>query len=502
MVESHQHYVVWVFIEVYAFGTTPEQLLAIDILSFTSFIAGWKTHATNRTIRPNLTMKLYELKAIAKRLNNFTFLSRARRIEDNTLEIMFDKSESYFFNMTRGHSFIYKAPSQRPLQGYNAPFDALLHSLMSGGKLISVDVPNNDRILRFTIAPKSSYKDKTIYLQLEFTGKNTNAILIDDNEVIIEALRHIDAESSFRVIRPGMELLAIPPFERTEELKEITDIDTCLEEKYTQIQAKKLLELKKQKLSVTAKKSKKLEHLLNKLPDQEELEKRAEENKVYGNLILANLYQIKPYDTQLKTYDFEGNEISIKLPKDTKVNRMSDHFFNLSKRAKSKAKNVHIEEENLQSKKDFYDNIYYALEQAKEPYELELLVPKRAKSLRKKEKLREGELFWIEGYKVLVGRNSNENQKLLEIAKANDLWMHIRDVPSSHVIIKTDKQNLPDSVIRAAAKLCVDFSVKNPGDYEVDYTKRKFVKVQEGSNVLYNKYDTLRITKEGVEIRV
>jgi predicted ribosome quality control (RQC) complex YloA/Tae2 family protein len=447
-------------------------------------------------------MKLYELKAIANRLNAFTFISRARRIEDNTIEITFDKSESYFFSMTRGHSFVYKAPSQRPLQDYNAPFDTLLHSLLSGSKLIHVEVPNDDRILRFTIAPKSSYKDKIIYLQLEFTGKNTNAILIDDNEVIIEALRHIDADSSFRVIRPGMELLAIPPFTRTEETKEIVDIDAYLEDTFTQIQAKKLIELKKQKLSVTAKKSQKLAQLLEKLPNKESLAQQAKEYKGYGNLILANLYQIKPYDTKLKTYDFEGNEITIKLPKNIKVNRMSDYFFNLAKRAQSKAKNVHIEQENLQSKKDFYDNIYYALEQAKDPYQLELLVPKRAKSQRKKERLKEGELFWIEDYKVLVGRNSNENQKLLEIAKANDLWMHIRNVPSSHVIIRTDKQNLPDSVLRAAAKLCVDFSVKNPGDYEVDYTKRKFVKVQEGSNVLYNKYDTISVTKEGVEIRV
>jgi len=447
-------------------------------------------------------MKLYELQAIAKRLNSFTFVSRARRIEDNTLEIMFDKSQSFFFNMTRGHSFVYKADSQRPLQGYNAPFDILLHSLLSGSKLISVDVPNNDRFLRFTIAPKSSYKDKITYFQLEFTGKNTNAILIDDNEVIIEALRHIDSESSFRVIRPGMELLSIPPFERTEETKEIADVDAYLEEKHTQIQAKKLLALKKQKLSATAKKAKKLALLLDKLPNERTLKKQATEANNLGNLTLANLYQIKPYDTKLNTFDFDGNEITIKLPKGTKVNRMPDYFFNLAKRAKSKAKNIHIEQENLQSKKDFYDNIYYALEQAKEPYELELLVPKRAKALRKKEKLREGELFWIEDYKVLVGRNSNENQKLLEIAKANDLWMHIRDVPSSHVIIRTDKQNLPDSVIQAAAKLCVDFSVKNPGDYEVDYTKRKFVKVQEGSNVLYNKYDTIRVTKEGVEIRI
>jgi predicted ribosome quality control (RQC) complex YloA/Tae2 family protein len=447
-------------------------------------------------------MKLYELQAIAKRLNAFTFISRARRIEDNTLEIMFDKSQSYFFNMTRGHSFIYKAPSQRPLQSYNAPFDTLLHTLLSGSKLISVEVPEGDRVLRFKLAPKSSYKDKIIYLQLEFTGKNTNAILLDDNEVIIEALRHIDADSSFRVVRPGMELLSIPAFELTEETHPIEDIDAYLEEKFTQIEAKKLLEVKKQKLSTVAKKINKFEQLLDQLPDAERLKKQALENQNFAHIILANLYQIKPYDTKLDTYDFEGKAVSIVLPKDVKVNRMSDYYFNLSKRAKSKAKNVHIEVENLASKKAFYENIYFALEQAHTPYELELLVPKRAKSLRKKEKLREGELFWIEDYKVLVGRNSNENQKLLAIAKANDLWMHIRDLPSSHVIIRTDKQNLPDSVIRAAAKLCVDFSVKNPGDYEVDYTKRKFVKVQEGSNVLYTKFDTIRVTKEGREIRI
>jgi len=460
-------------------------------------------------------IKLYELKAIAKRLNNFTFISRARRIENNTLEIMFDKSESYFFNMVRGHSLVYKAASQRPLQGYNAPFDTLLHSLLSGSKLLHVDVPNDDRILRFTIAPKSSYKDKTIYLQLEFTGKNTNAILLDDNEVTIEALRHIDSDSSFRVVRPGMELLAIPRRvlspDNTKNLNHSngvvraqhpTNIDSILEEKFQYIQNKRLLEIKKQKLSTVAKKVKKFKHLLDKLPNKEKLEQNAKTHNETGNLILANLYQIKPYDTKLKTYDFEGKEVSIPLPKDVKVNRMSDYYFNLSKRAKSKAKNVHIEQDNLSSKKIFYENIYAALEQASTPYKLELLVPKRAKSLRKKEKLREGELFWIEDYKVLVGRNSNENQKLLGIAKSNDIWMHTREIPGSHVIIRTDKQNLPETVIQAAAKLCVDFSTNQPGNYLVDYTKRKFVKIQEGSSVEYDKYQTLSVLKEGVEIRL
>jgi len=458
-------------------------------------------------------MKLYELQAIAKRLNDFTFISRARRVEDNTLELVFDKRESYFFNMTRGHSFIYKAPSQRPLQGYNAPFDTLLHTLLAASRILEVSVPENDRILRIKVAPKSAYKNKVVTLQLEFTGKNTNAILLNENEVIIEALRHIDSESSFRVVRPGMELLPIPPREPKADIPPSStlnaqrstlpkDIDTILEERFRTVQAKRLEEMKKQKLLQVEKKIKKLHTELAKLPNEASLEADAQKNMMLGNLILANLYQIKPYDTKLKTYDFEGNEITIKLPKNIKVNRYSDYFFNLAKRARNKAKNIHIEKENLESKKAFYENIHYAIEQAKEPYELELLVPKRGRSSRKKEKLKEGELFWIEDYKVMVGRNSKENQALLKAAKSNDIWMHTRDIPGSHVIIRTDKQNLPDSVINAAAKLCVDFSVKSPGDYLVDYTKRKFVKIQEGSHVEYDKYQTLSVTKEGVEIRI
>jgi predicted ribosome quality control (RQC) complex YloA/Tae2 family protein len=131
-----------------------------------------------------------------------------------------------------------------------------------------------------------------------------------------------------------------------------------------------------------------------------------------------------------------------------------------------------------------------------------MLVPKRGRAKRKKEKQRIGELYWIEGYKVMVGRNAKENQALLELARANDIWMHVRGIPGSHVIIRTDKQNLPESLLQAAAKLCVDFSTDIPGNYEVDYTKRKFVKSIEGSNVVYDKYKTIHVLKEGVEIRI
>jgi len=447
-------------------------------------------------------VKRYQLKAIAEHLALFKHIKEARRVDDNTIEIIFDKENSYFFDMTRGNSFIYKRASKKPIQSYQAPFDNILHSLVAYSRVISVEVPNSDRIIRFLLAPKSSYKEKLISLQFEFTGKNTNAILIDESESIIEALRHIDIGRSFRVVRPSVKLLPLPPYQaREESVLEIENIDTLLEENWRRYEDNRVKSIKKQKLATIDKKISKLSKILKSLADENSLAEESKKYQNYGNIILANLYQIKPYDRKLKSYDFDGREITINLPKNIKVNRISQHFFNLSKRAKSRAKNIHIERENLSSKLNFYQNIYYSLEQATDVYELELLVPKKSKSKRKRERIKECELFWIDDYKVLVGRNSHENQKLLQLAKGNDIWMHIRDIPSSHVLIRTDKQTLPESVIASASKLCVDFSVKRAGEYEVDYTKRKFVKVQDGSNVLYNKYETIRVRKEGIEIR-
>jgi len=103
-------------------------------------------------------MKFYELKAIAEHLKRFKYITRARRVEDNTIALTFDRGGSYFFHMVRGESLIYKSDSMRPPQSYNAPFDTLLHSLVSASKILNVTLPNEDRVIRFELAPKSNYR--------------------------------------------------------------------------------------------------------------------------------------------------------------------------------------------------------------------------------------------------------------------------------------------------------------------------------------------------------
>jgi predicted ribosome quality control (RQC) complex YloA/Tae2 family protein len=63
------------------------------------------------------------------------------------------------------------------------------------------------------------------------------------------------------------------------------------------------------------------------------------------------------------------------------------------------------------------------------------------------------------------------------------------------VIVNTNKKSLPDTLIEFCAKICVEFSVSQAGDYLVDYTKRSNVKVQSGANVLYVNYKTISIKK-------
>ena len=449
-------------------------------------------------------MKFYQLEAVSNYLQRYRRIKRARRVQNNIIEVDFGDEKSIFFDLTRANSTIFQASSQRPHQEMNAPFDRLLNQLISRSEILKISTLGRDKILQIAVKPKSQYKEKVVTLQLEFTGRYTNAIILDESGIVIEALHHVDSSKSFRVVQPNVKLLPLPPLKRTPkpEESENFDVEEFLDNNY-KIQKKKLLNsLKQQKLSIIKKRRDRVLKELKALPDERELEARAEKYQTYANIILANLHQINPYDETLKSFDFEGREVEIPLPKGVVKNRFSEYYFNKAKRLNSKAKNIHIERDNLEGKLEFFDNIIYSIQNSSDPYEIELLLPKQSRAKRKKERLKFGELYWIEGYKIFVGRNSKENKSLLSVAKANDIWMHVRGIPSSHLIIRTDKQNLSDTLLYLAAKLCVDLSIKQSGDYEVDYTKRKFVKLKDGSNVEYDKYKTIRVVKEGVEIRV
>ena len=103
--------------------------------------------------------------------------------------------------------------------------------------------------------------------------------------------------------------------------------------------------------------------------------------------------------------------------------------------------------------------------------------------------------FYINDYKISLGRNEKGNIWLLKNSKKDDIWLHVKDFPSAHVIIKTQKTNVDDEILNFAAKLCVGFSISGAGRYEVDFTKRNNVKILNGANVNYINFKTIIVNK-------
>lgn len=433
-------------------------------------------------------MKHFLLKQIVEYLlvnaQNIKFI---KRIDNNIIIIEFNNRNIVYIDISKGNSTIFKCKKiLSSKKDFNAPFDVALQKRFNNSKIDDIEMYNDDKIINFKVSSSSSYKKLVTILQLEFTGKHTNIIILDENRVIIEALRHVDEFSSSRVVKVGIKLEEIPKQTFIPKVDEVPDIEEYLYEVYEEKEKQSLENVKKQKISQIDKKAKKLNKTIESLPKKEELE--LESNMFYekANLILSNLHNIKPYQKTLKVFNYYGIEVEIDLEEKSSASKYSNELFKKAKRAKQKAANISLEKDNLDEKLEFLLRLMNNISNAESIEECEFLSPKKERNQIKTKKAQTYESFYFEGYKIMLGTSERENIFLLENSKASDFWFHLKDRPSCHVIVQNGKKEIPLSVITQAATLCAKFSVDFAGNYEVDYTQRRNVKIQSGANVLYN----------------
>lgn len=440
-------------------------------------------------------MKYFLLKEIVNHLSQITQnIKYIRRIDNNIIIIEFNNKYILYFDMSKSNATIFKHhKTLSSKKDFNAPFDVILQKRFNNSKIENINLHNDDKIINIEVSSSSSYKKQITILQLEFTGKYTNIIILDENRVVLEALRHIDEFSSSRIVKVGHKLDEIPKLDFTFKMQKIDDIEKYLYEVYEQKERENLSNLKKQKISILEKKVKKIKSTLEDLPKKEELEKESEELYEKANLILSNLHNIKPYQKSLEILNYEGVEIKLDLEGKPSASQYSNELFKKAKRAKQKASNISLEKDNLTSKLEYLIRLINSIKNASSLEECEFLSPKKEKNQIKTKKSTLCEVFFFEGYKILVGTAQRENIYLLENSKASDFWFHLQNRPSCHVIVQNTKKELPQSVIEKAATLCAKFSVDFGGTYEVDFTQRRNVKIQSGANVLYNPYTTIII---------
>ncbi|EDP6918594.1 hypothetical protein GWW69_05490 [Campylobacter upsaliensis] len=435
-------------------------------------------------------MKYTELVQICEFLKQYRRLDFIKRIDDNVLCLSFDK-EHYIFDLNKSESGIYTANVK--MKSYNAPFDYALKKYFSNALIKELKVLENNRILCLKVELNKAYKSYESVIYFEFTGKNTNAVITDSKGLILEALRHID--KSYRQVKPNLMLLELKPFKMDTNFIKIDDFKAYFEEKFHALYGKKLLQNKNIKLSFLDHKIAKIKQNLKDLEKEDDLLLKAKDLSQKADILFANLSFLKEYERKFTLLDFEGKEVEFVLENSPKMS--ANAFYKNAKKLKQKAKNICLQRENLEEKLEFLSALKNLVQNCQSLFELEILLPKKSKKeLTKKD---ENELgiasFYYKEFKICVGKNEKGNIYLLKNTKKNDMWLHIKDVPSSHTFIIHNKQNISQEVLEFAAKLCVSFSKLNPGSVLVDYTTRNFVKVREKAFVNYTNYKTLSVLK-------
>ena len=89
-----------------------------------------------------------------------------------------------------------------------------------------------------------------------------------------------------------------------------------------------------------------------------------------------------------------------------------------------------------------------------------------------------------DGFEILIGQNNKQNDKLtLKLSRHEYIWLHIKDFAGSHVVIKTEGKEVPDTTIIEAAEYAAWFSkARSAPKAEVDYTRIRNVKKPSGQN--------------------
>lgn len=215
-----------------------------------------------------------------------------------------------------------------------------------------------------------------------------------------------------------------------------------------------------------------LEQLQNKRSDEE-----------IGNIILANLHQIPPSSKKVLLNDIYNNQnIEIKLDDQLSAVDNAAKYF---KKAKGIPHTLRLLSQKIeQAEKDLIglESQLNILLQSDEWKDLKPLLKQITQQdtntdlpYRK---------FNEQGFDILVGKNAESNEKILNyFSDKDDIWLHAKDVSGSHVLIKCPKnKKLPESVLLKAAAIAAYYSKnRNQSLATVTYTLRKYVRKIKGA---------------------
>ncbi|MCH5266701.1 MAG: NFACT family protein [Lachnospiraceae bacterium] len=235
-------------------------------------------------------------------------------------------------------------------------------------------------------------------------------------------------------------------------------------------------------------------------------EKR-EKYKIYGELLTTYGYELHGGEKSITCDNYYTNEpVTIPLDETKTALENAKRYFERYAKQKRTFEALTIQLGETKQDMEHLESISNALDIARQENDLEAIRQELAeygyirkhsggkKNAKHTEKSKPLHFLSTDGFHMYVGKNNYQNDALtFHVATGNDWWFHAKASAGSHVIVKTEGQELPDRTFEEAARLAAYFSkAREQGKAEVDYIQKKHIKKPNGSKpgfvVYYTNY--------------
>ena len=264
----------------------------------------------------------------------------------------------------------------------------------------------------------------------------------------------------------------------------------------------------------------KIDRLENKLGKQlqemNETDKMSDYKK-QGDLLTAYIYSIEKGMSQITVSDYYSEDqdavFTIKLDEHKTPSENIQHFFKKYNKWKSRKSELSSQISFAKSELLYLQNIILAIENVETLDELEeirielssegYIKLKSSSKKQKKDPVVSSPMSFLSSDEttILVGKNNKQNDALTtKLSSPDDIWLHTKDIPGSHVIIKANIDTVSDQTLLEAAELAAYFSkARQSSKVAVDYAIRKHVKKPSGAKpgfVIYDNQTTVYVTPD------
>lgn len=360
---------------------------------------------------------------------------------------------------------IHRVKKKTALLGKPHTFVEYLNATLKGGRVTEIKQVDYNRIIEINIINQ----EIKYHLIIRLWGGFSNILVTDEDYKILHLHRNSPKKSEL----PG-NIYHFPEkggngdkfdlkdhsFETYNQYIEERYKRSCNEEETQKTQEREEL--------FKAKRLKEIERQLKGFRKREVEYQNADKYKLYGDLLLSNIYRIKKGDTTITVRDYT-TDMDITIPLDPAINPdgHNQYYYKKHKKALSGLEEVKRQIERLEKELDDISNGVITWN-----YPQDLVKTKDIPN-------RPG-LYYTSGeWEFLVGRSAKENEALLRHwVKGNDMWLHIRDYPGAYVFIRSNKRKtIPLEILIDAANLALHYSkIKEGVTGDVRYTQVKYLR--------------------------